>query len=116
MSAGGKDVLAELIAELARLQAGMSKLRSARREMNAATFEQELKEGRRQAARVSERLSYLGTILKAESAERGGGQSAELSRTVEAQSASAVTSVTDAMLPRALSQEMSFVVRCYKHV
>jgi hypothetical protein len=45
LSAGGKDVLAGLIAELARLQAAMNKLRFARREMDAETFRKQLKAG-----------------------------------------------------------------------
>jgi hypothetical protein len=44
LSAGGRDMLAELIEELARFQALSKKLKSARCEMDAGTFSRELAE------------------------------------------------------------------------
>jgi PilZ domain-containing protein len=70
MSTGGKGLLEDLIADLARLQAFMNQLKSARREMDAETFRKELARGRLRAERLSERFPILGTILHAESVER----------------------------------------------
>jgi hypothetical protein len=74
LSTGGKDMLADLITELARLQAVMNKLKSARREMDAESFRGQLENGRRQAAMLSKRFPFRGTILRAENA----GESSEL--------------------------------------
>jgi PilZ domain len=68
LSAGGKDLLAELVEELERLQALMLKLKSARREMDAASFRREMTSGKF-AAMLSQRFPILGAILNAESAE-----------------------------------------------
>jgi hypothetical protein len=67
LSAGGKGLLADMVTDLARLQAVMHKLKSARREMDAKSFRKQLEEGRLQAAMLSERFPFLGTILQAES-------------------------------------------------
>jgi len=45
LSAGGKGVLADLIAELAKLQAAMNQLRSTRCEMDAETLRKQLEAG-----------------------------------------------------------------------
>ena len=63
LSAGGKDLLGELIAELARLQALMNKLKSARREMDAESFRKQQDSGRIHAAMLNTRFPFLGTIL-----------------------------------------------------
>ena len=65
LSAGGKDTLADLVTDLARLQALMNKLKSARCEMDAESFRKELEEGSHQAAWLSERFPFLRTILPA---------------------------------------------------
>ncbi len=77
LSAGGKHTLADLVTELARLQAVMNNLKAARREINAESFRKQLEEGKHQAAMLSERFSFLGTILPAESS---GESSKESSR------------------------------------
>ena len=69
LSAGGKGLLAGLVAELARLQAMVNKLRSTRREMDAESFRQQLEDGRLQAQMLSKRFPFLGTTLPAESSE-----------------------------------------------
>ena len=77
LSAGGKHTLADLVTELARLQAVMNNLKAARREINAESFRKQLEEGKHQAAMLSERFSFLGTIVPAESS---GESSKESSR------------------------------------
>jgi len=75
LSAGGKDLLAEMIADLARFQAVMNKLKSARREMDEESFRKELEEGKLQAAMLSQRFPFLRTILTAESSGEGSAES-----------------------------------------
>ncbi len=85
LSAGGKNMLAGLVTELARLQAIGNKLKSARREMDAESFRRQLEEGELQAAMLSGRFSLLGTTLRAESSgESSGKSSGESSETDEA--------------------------------
>jgi hypothetical protein len=83
LSAGGKDMLADLIAELARLQAVMSKLKSARREMDADEFREELDGGKLQAMMQSPRFPFRGTILSAETSEPDLVSSAKNDRIVD---------------------------------
>lgn len=66
LSSGGKEMLADLVRELARLQAVMNELKSVRREMDAKSFSKQLEEGKLQAAMLSERLPRLEMILQAE--------------------------------------------------
>ncbi len=68
LSAGGKDMLAGLIRDLARLQALLSKLKSARREMDTELFRKELEDAKIQASMLSERFPFLRTILPADQA------------------------------------------------
>jgi hypothetical protein len=75
LSAGGKDLLAEMIADLARFQAVMNKLKSARREMDEESFRKELEEGKLQAAMLSQRFPFLRTILTAERSGEGSAES-----------------------------------------
>ncbi|HLM80856.1 MAG TPA: PilZ domain-containing protein [Terriglobales bacterium] len=75
LSTGGKHTLADLVTELARLQAVMNKLKAARREIDAESFRKQLEEGKRQAAILSERVSFLGTILRAESSGESSRES-----------------------------------------
>jgi hypothetical protein len=83
LSAGGKQMLADLVKELARLEAVMNKLKAARREINAESFRKQLEEGKLQAAMLSERFPFLGTILPAEkskeSPKESSGESSEKS-------------------------------------
>jgi len=69
LSAGGKDMLAGLIRELARLHAVMNELRSVRREIDAESYKKQFAEGKLQAALLSERIPALAVILQAESSE-----------------------------------------------
>jgi hypothetical protein len=71
LSTGGKELLADLVTDLARVQAVMNKLKSVRRETDAASFRKQLKEGKRQAAMLSARFPFLGTIRQLESQEAG---------------------------------------------
>jgi hypothetical protein len=66
LSANGKDMLADLVRELAKLQAAMNKLKSVRRETDAKSFRLQLEEGRLQAARLSKGFAALGTVLSKE--------------------------------------------------
>ena len=59
LSSGGKDLLAGLVTDLARLQALMKKLKSDRREMDEELFRKELADGRLQATMLSERFPFL---------------------------------------------------------
>ena len=88
LSAGGKDTLAGLVADLARLQAVMNKLKSARRKMDAESFRKEVEDGRHQLARLSERFPFLRTILPVERSEDSsdGTASAGKNRSAEEQS------------------------------
>ena len=85
LTAGGKEMLGDLIAELAKLQAVMNKLKSARREMDAESFRRQLEDGRLQALTLSERFPFLGTILRAKSSEADQPVFAGEDRIVEAQ-------------------------------
>src|SRR5271156_2500509 len=69
LSAGGKDLLEDLVTDLARLQAVVNKLRSARRGVDTESFRRQLEAGKLRAARFSERFPFLGTILAAEISE-----------------------------------------------
>jgi PilZ domain len=69
LSAGGREMLGGLVTDLARLQAAMNNLKSARREMDAESFRQELEDGKHQAELLGERFPFLRTILPAGSGE-----------------------------------------------
>ena len=60
LSARGKDMLAEVVEEMARLQALVNQLRSARREAEAEQLLRELERGGFSALLLSRRLSILG--------------------------------------------------------
>lgn len=83
LSAGGRDMLAGLVNELARLQAAMNNLKSARRVMDAQTFRKELENGKHQAAMLIERFRFMRTILPAENSEGKETESAEEEGSVE---------------------------------
>ena len=68
LSSGGKDMLADVLAQMAKLQAIMDKLKSAR-DTDAESLKQELEDGTVQAVMSSERFPVLGTILGAENSE-----------------------------------------------
>lgn len=84
LSAGGKDLLEDMVTELARLQAFVNKLRAARREMDAESFRRQLEVGRHQAVRFRERFPFLETILSAEISEQEQADSPDKDRIVAA--------------------------------
>jgi hypothetical protein len=67
LSAGGQGLLADLVAELAKLQAVVNKLMAARREMNGEAFREQLKARRLQAAMLGTRFPSLGSALPEDS-------------------------------------------------
>jgi len=69
LSRGGKDLLADLIAELARLQALINQLKAARRDAEAESFRKQLESGKLLAAMWRERLRSLEGLAPAESSE-----------------------------------------------
>jgi len=69
LSAGGKNMLGDLLKDLARLQVVMNKLKSARRERDAASFRKQLEEGKYQLEVLSQQFPFLRNILAAESEE-----------------------------------------------
>jgi len=85
LSAGGKDLLADLVTELARWQAIMNKLKSARREIGAESFRRQLEVGKLQAGILTKRFPFLGTILSAEGSEPDQASSDGQDRVVERQ-------------------------------
>jgi PilZ domain len=89
LSPAGKDMLADLINELARSQAVVDKLKSARRDMDAESFRKQLEEGRLQALQLRKRFPFFGTILPVEnsgkSSERDQVAAAGEDRIEEAQ-------------------------------
>jgi hypothetical protein len=77
LSSGGKDLLADLISQLVRLQALMNKLKSDRRKMDEESFRKEMEAGKLEAIALSKRFPFLGTTLSAinldgEKTESGG--------------------------------------------
>jgi hypothetical protein len=84
LSRGGKDLLAHLIAELARLQALINQLKAARRdaESESESFRKQLESGKLLAAMWRERLRSLEGLAPAESSETdqvssAGGESSK---------------------------------------
>jgi hypothetical protein len=69
LSRGGKDLLADLVAELARLQAVINQLKAARRETETESFRKQLEDGKLLAAMWSERFPSAGVLVPAESSE-----------------------------------------------
>ncbi len=70
LSAAGKDMLEGLVSDLARLQALMNKLKTARREMDEESLRKELEYGRRHAATLSAEFPFLRTIMPSDSEGR----------------------------------------------
>ncbi len=69
LSRGGKDLLADLVAELARLQAVINQLKAARRDAETESFRKQLEDGKLLAAMWSERFPSTGGLGPAESLE-----------------------------------------------
>ena len=69
LSKGGKDLLADLVAELAKLQAFINHLKAARRDAEIESFRKQLESGKLLAAMWSERFPSSGGLVPAESSE-----------------------------------------------
>jgi hypothetical protein len=69
LSRGGKDLLADLVAELARLQAFINHLKAARRDAESESFRKQLESGKLLAVMWRERLRSLEGLVPAESSE-----------------------------------------------
>ncbi len=76
LSAGGKDMLADLVTDLAKLHALISKLKSDRRAMDAELLSEELKAGKISASAFRERFEFLRTTSRAGDAGREQTESA----------------------------------------
>jgi hypothetical protein len=77
LSSGGKDLLGDLIAQLARLQALMNKLKADRRKMDAESFRRELEAGKVEAMALSKRFPFLGTTFSSMNLEEKNPKSAD---------------------------------------
>jgi hypothetical protein len=88
LSSAGKDMLADLLEELARLQALMQKLKSERLKMDEESFRRETDKWRFQAAELSERFPFLGKVLQednsgiARSEDTAEGSAIEIGRVI----------------------------------
>jgi hypothetical protein len=69
LSKGGKDLLADLVAELAKLQAFINHLKAARRDEETEAFRKQLESGKLLAAMWRERLRSLEGLVPAGSSE-----------------------------------------------
>jgi hypothetical protein len=76
LSTGGKELLADLVSELARLRAVIDNLMSARRDMDTETFRKQIEAGKLHAAMFATRYPFLETTLSAEIAEQNLVESA----------------------------------------
>lgn len=60
LSAGGKDLLEDMVADLAKMQTVLNRLKSARRETDAESFRKELEDGKLQVATLRARFPFWG--------------------------------------------------------
>lgn len=74
LSSGGKDLLEDLISELARLRATIDKLMSKRRQIGAESFRKQVESARFQAVMIATRFPFLETTLLEEILEHDGNQ------------------------------------------
>jgi len=72
LSAGGKDMLGDLITQLERVQAVMNRLKAARREMDAEFLRKQLEAGELQAALLRIRFPFLKAIESLEPEQAAG--------------------------------------------
>ena len=63
LSTGGKDMLADLIAELERLQAVMNELESASTQIDRESFRRQLENGRQASGDVEQTASFSGKVF-----------------------------------------------------
>jgi hypothetical protein len=73
LSAFGKEMLSDLIAELARMQAFLNQLRSAHPEMDLESFRKELDYRKLHAQMLSTRFPFLVSIMPEDSPTQGSG-------------------------------------------
>jgi hypothetical protein len=69
LSTGGRELLADLVGELARLRAVIDNLMSARRDMDAKVFLRQMEAGKLHAALFATRYPFLTTPLSAQISE-----------------------------------------------
>jgi hypothetical protein len=70
LSAGGRDMLAELVADLAKLQALIQRLNAARFEMDEEFVRRQMELGKLQANALGEHIQLLERLLNAENLRR----------------------------------------------
>ncbi|MGA7139036.1 MAG: PilZ domain-containing protein [Terriglobales bacterium] len=78
LSAGGQDMLGEVVEELERMQAIMNRLKAANAEIDPEVLRRELENGSHQAKMLREELRFRGTLLRGESAAQSAKEAAEL--------------------------------------
>jgi len=83
LSAGGKDMLSELVTDLARLEAVVRKLKGMRREIDAESFREELQQARLQAMLLGDGLSLFRATVRAENSQKNDLESSDSNRVVE---------------------------------
>lgn len=74
LSSGGRDLLEDLIGELARLRATIDQLVSARRQISAEAFRKQMEAARFQAVMFATRFPFLDTTLAEEISQHEDGQ------------------------------------------
>jgi PilZ domain len=74
LSSGGRDLLEDLIGELARLRATTDQLMAARRQVSAEAFHKQLEAARFQALMFATRFPFLDTTLAEEISQHEDGQ------------------------------------------
>jgi hypothetical protein len=90
LSAAGKDLLAELVGELARLEAAITKLRTASPRMDPDLFRKELNYRKLQAEMISTRFPFLANIAPEEGRDQSLEPGSELARSASPGSGSIV--------------------------
>ena len=83
LSAGGKDMLSELVTDLARLEAVVNKLKGMRREIDAESFREELQQARLQAMLLGNGLPLFRATVRAENSQKNDLESSDSNRVVE---------------------------------
>jgi hypothetical protein len=78
LSAGGKDMLGEVVAEMERVQAIVNRLKAANAGIDPELLRRELENGSHQAAMLREELRFRGTMFRGENAAESAEESSEL--------------------------------------
>jgi hypothetical protein len=71
LSAGGREMLTDLVTDLARLHAVMDKLKATRRGIEAKSFREKLEYGKLQSMLLGQRVSWAETMVPAGSMPTG---------------------------------------------